>query len=492
MTHARNEGGIAVDEAEMVSVSNDGSDGRVALGRWEGAVLAAIVLLGALLRLGVCFWFTSLAPRIDDEREYDMIATNLVRGEGFAVSPGRPTSIRPPLFPFLVAGVYEVVGIGNHSAVRVVQVILGIATVLVVFQLGRLVAGSEVGLLTAGLVALYPSFLGFSGLILTEVLFTLLLCSFCLAVIHALRGDSLGWLAISGLVLGLATLARSAFWPFPVLLGLYLLWAWRGSFRRRLAAALIPTLTFAITITPWAIRNSRLERTFMTIDSMGGRNVMMGNYEYTPMFRAWDAISEQGERSWDQVVLRADPSFAGMTQGQKDKRALRYGLDFMASHPSLTLKRDIVKFFHFWGLERELVAGYARGYFGPASRWGLLALTLLLFGSYVFVMTTGFFGLTLVPPGDRRILVFLLLVIAFLCGIHTLTFGHSRYHLPILPLVMIFSSLAIVHWRRILASRGSWAFRLAMILCLMFGAAWMIEIVVVDGQRFLDAMRGSA
>jgi hypothetical protein len=57
---------------------------------------------------------------------------------------------------------------------------------------------------------------------------------------------------------------------------------------------------------------------------------------------------------------------------------------------------------------------------------------------------------------------------------------------------MIFSSLAIVHWRRILASRGSWAFRLAMILCLIFGAAWMIEIVVVDGQRFLDAMRGSA
>ena len=40
----------------------------------------------------------------------------------------------------------------------------------------------------------------------------------------------------------------------------------------------------------------------------------------------------------------------------------------MRANPELTARRSAVKFCDFWGLERELVAGADRGWFGPLSR----------------------------------------------------------------------------------------------------------------------------
>ena len=38
--------------------------------------------------------------------------------------------------------------------------------------------------------------------------------------------------------------------------------------------------------------------TVTIVDTMGGMNLRMGNYEYTPDDRMWDAVSLQGEKSW--------------------------------------------------------------------------------------------------------------------------------------------------------------------------------------------------
>src|SRR5690606_29646785 len=182
----------------------------------------------------------------------------------------------------------------------------------------------------------------------------------------------------------------------------------------------------AAVLAPWTIRNSRLQETFITVDVMGGRNLMMGNYEHTPMLRAWDAISICGDRSWHHVLRSTTPEAKGTTQGQLDKLAMKVGLKYMAEHPVQTAQRSLVKFINFWQLEREIIAGAKAGNFGAVSIPALLAMAALVVGGYVFVVMTGLFGIICAPPRDWRMHVLLLMTMGFVCGIHTLTFGHSR------------------------------------------------------------------
>jgi hypothetical protein len=60
-----------------------------------------------------------------------------------------------------------------------------------------------------------------------------------------------------------------------------------------------------------------------------------------------------------------------------------------------TLRR---KFFNFWQLERELVAGAARGIFGRASTPALALLALVIFGSYAATLFLALFGMVAAPP----------------------------------------------------------------------------------------------
>jgi 4-amino-4-deoxy-L-arabinose transferase-like glycosyltransferase len=330
--------------------------------------------------------------------------------------------------------------------------------------------------------------LGFNNLLYTEVLFTLLLCTVCYLVVRFLQREAVLYLAAVGLFLGLAALTRSVVWLFPPVLCLFLLGAWKVAFRRRLLAATVFLLAFAVTIAPWSIRNSRLEQTFVAIDTMGGRNFMMGNYEYTPEYRAWDAVrwqsGEHWTRSWRYEVNQTYPPAERDTEGKLDKLAMRQGFKYVLAHPGRTLKRDLIKFFDFWGLERELVAGASRGYFGTASTPVLLLLTAVIFGSYAFVILAGIFSMVVVPPADKRIHGFLLLLLVFICGMHTLVFGHSRYHLPLIPLILVYAAAALVHARAVWQARQHWSFWLAGGLCAILVGAWVWDITVVELERF--------
>jgi hypothetical protein len=217
---------------------------------------------------------------------------------------------------------------------------------------------------------------------------------------------------------------------------------------------------------------------------MGGRNFMMGNYEYTPLYRAWDAVSVGGEHAWDRVLFRETEPSLRDTQGKIDKLAMARGLKFVKENPGLTLKRDIVKFFDFWGLERELVAGADRGYFGPISRMGVVVIGIIVCGYYVAVLFGGIFGAVLSPPTDRRQHVLLMLPIAFICGVHTLVFAHSRYHLPVMPFVTLYAAAALTG-AGILANRRRAAFWLATGLCALVASGWAWNAAAGDLTKIL-------
>jgi 4-amino-4-deoxy-L-arabinose transferase-like glycosyltransferase len=436
--------------------------------------------LGLGLRLVVLWQTSALGTHIIDEQHYRTIAENMLAGHGFGWGPGALTSIRPPLYPGLLAAVWGLFGAGNLQAVRVLQIAMALALSAVVYALGARVYNRPVGRVAAGIVWLYPSFIFFNFLILTETLFTLLLLGFVLSCVALVQTPRARTALVCGIVLGLSALTRSVLWPAPLLLCPLMALLIPGPWLRRLALPAVLLAGYCLVVGPWALRNTRLQEVFTVVDTMGGINLRMGNYEFTPDDRMWDTVSISGDRSWVHGFTVDSPELAP-TEGRKDKWAQREAVKYMAAHPAQTVRRSLIKFADFWGLEREFIAGVEVGFFSPP-RWFAWTGALLMVGTFVILALAGGAGLWLAAPDDWRLQVLLLFPIALIVGGHTIVFGHSRYHLPLVPLLALYATQLAFQFPKVRASALPMRVA-AMATVAILLIIWVRQVVLVDAAR---------
>lgn len=443
--------------------------------------LVWILLAGVAVRVVLWFAWSGWSPLLNaDAEDYHGLATRLATTGAYVSASGELVSLRPPLYPAIVAATYQVAGVQSDDAVRAIQAVVSLLTVLFVYRLGLLVYSRQVALWAAGIACFYPALLAYSNILLSETWFTFFAIGFAWMLLEGIHRERIGWLLAAGLFLGLAALTRSIMLLFVPPLILYLLWAFPGTWGKRVVAAIAPAIVFALLIAPWAVRNTRVQQTLTFIDVMGGRNAMMGNYEFTPTERSWATISDvTGDRAWIQVLAREAGQEPLGTQGQLDKRALRHAIRYVSANPGTTFKRDVVKFFNFWQLERTFVAAAQDRYFGD-SRAAVVVAVVLTTGASAAVLLAAIFGICCVPPVNWRDHVFLLGSILFPCAIHALIFAHERYRLPVMPLLFLYAAAALASWPRIWEGRRSFGFRAAIVLSVVVMVAWLREIAIVD------------
>lgn len=473
-----------IDKTYIATESPETDLTDAAAKRW----LALVLGIALAVRLLVAFGLGISAPRIYDEQSYDEIAGSIASTARFADKSGNLTSLSPPLYPAMLAGVYRIWGNHNYLAARLAQAVLGALTVIPLFVLAKRMFSRRVGIWSAALYALEPSLAGFSGLLLSETLFTLLLVLGCLLMQQLLLDGRFRWAFLFGLTVGLAALTRSLLLPMLPLFLLFMCWAlqeWKWPKRLALAAT-VGAVFFAV-VGPWIVRNTRLEGTLTTIDAIGGRNLMMGNYEYTPLTRSWDTITMLAgtEQSWEVVLMRKHPEYSTLSQGGRDKLAMRYGLGFILSHPGLTIERSCVKFFDFWQLERTLIAGLRMGWWGTYPNPVVVLVALVMAGVNGFVLLMAIVGLCISRARDMRLQFFILLLILLSAAVHTLIFAHSRYRLPLTQLMLIYSGSALAAWR---GGRIRWRDRRCAVACavsLILVGSWIVQFICCDLQRFI-------
>jgi 4-amino-4-deoxy-L-arabinose transferase-like glycosyltransferase len=443
-------------------------------------VLKILLVLAVVIRLALALTFGSQEQVIVDAIDYDRLAVGLVETGDYISEAGERTSLRPPLYPAMVAWIYRLCGMRNYVAVSLVQSAISLITVAVGWKMTYQLLGRKESEIAAVLLAFYPSLLAFNCLVLSETLFTLL---FALCVILSVRFQSEPrlWVALLlGLMFGLGALTRSILWVCVPIVFAFLLITANGGFWRRAQYLGLASLMFALTLAPWAWRNTNLQHTFTLIDVMGGRNVMMGNYEFTPLERSWATVSDvTGEKAWHRVLAQTTPEYSSLTQGQIDKLAMRYGIRYFFANPFQSAQRCLVRFFNFWQLEREIVAGVHQGLWGDVSRWTQILLLLLIMGSYAAVLLSSIFGLFSNTMSWKQNLL-LILWVALPCGVHTIAFAHSRYHLPLIPILCVYASYAMANCIGENSSRLKRAFWMAAPVALIVIAGWAREILMVD------------
>jgi hypothetical protein len=127
-----------------------------------------------------------------------------------------------------------------------------------------------------------------------------------------------------------------------------------------------------------------------------------------------------------------------VNEADRNRRAMRYTLQWIRANPAAWLRLVPLKVSYLWGLEgREHAWLYSVGYFGaraPATVWTWGALVIVTFPVLAVAAVLGLLkpGVTTEPAGAAIVMLLGLMTI-----LHAISFGESRFHLPLVPFLAV-------------------------------------------------------
>jgi len=395
--------------------------------------VAAILAFAFVLRLGYVLHLDGIEPK--DPEDYDSYAWNLAQGNGY--TNGDSLTRRPPLFPFLLAGVY---GVAGHSprAARLLQITLGTSLCGVVYLLGTRLYGVTAGRIAALGASVYPYFIYYSGYLMTETLAALLFGWLTYLWLGWDRHTPAVRFFAGGLVGGLAILARPVFLLLPLLVPLWAIVA-RLSLARAAIAAVAFALGAAAVVSPWTLRNYLATGHFIPVQTDGSRMLYQFTVWYAdPSFPTFEP-EKLNERAAQFKAAHRDmfDRMEAMPEIERDRAGMRDFLAFVREQPAAYLRSTLRKLYWFWRpsdfamISTRVVRLDA--WFAAAIFWPLLVLAPI--------------GLLPLSALRRWTLV---LFVVYLTALHSLVFqGTPRYRFPLYPQLLAMSAGGmLVVWSR--------------------------------------------
>ena len=183
----------------------------------------------------------------------DTFATTLVASGTFGFLPDVPSAYTQPLYAWFLAALYWPLE-RSWVVVGLAQVLVAVATALVVFLIGRHLASTRIGVLAALVTTLHPYVVWHDVHVNREILDGFLAAAVVLLALLAHDRRSLPLAAATGVVAGVAILSNTRLVLLPLVLAAYVAWTAKSP-RARVAAALLVVAAAAATTTPWVLRN---------------------------------------------------------------------------------------------------------------------------------------------------------------------------------------------------------------------------------------------
>ena len=460
-----------------------------------------IYVVALILRLIPVILARGLGIGLDDMFQYDMLARSLAGGHGFRwyaeadlnqlasfvdfdltsvkdYDPilGIPTSFRAPLYPTFLAIVYFFSGTGfsRFFAARLAQAIfLGAPLAPLMYWVAKLLFGVQelahahptasrrTPEIAAWIVAAYPMLLVYPlGLGTENPFFVLLLVSF-LFLLKSHEQPSAKNFLLAGFFLGLTALTRSVIVPFA---GLAILWAWL--FLKQKRGAILVSVTFVLTITPWMIRNSLLHQKLTGIETSMGYNLYLG---YHP----------KGNGSF--VFGPSLDLLTTLDDAERDKGGTQKAIEFIKAQPERFIPLAVNRLGFFFGLEkRVLMYFYGNNIIGFIPFSLLLTISAILLLPFVFISISAALGISLLQWKPEHILLGLLFIGYILP--HVFILSEDRFHLALVPYIAILAAqfwvngfdTFLAHWNE--SRIGKVMLVLAIFTAILLVTNWGLEL----------------
>lgn len=294
--------------------------------------LITISLIALLLRAGL--HSATVIPMEEiisgDAPGYLARAESLYKGHGFTIEVDgvhKPDTVRTPVYPLFLASIKTMVGL-SPATVFTMQSLLVVMVIIATFLLTTRLASPRAGMIAAGIVAVAPSLIHASLLVMTEVLFM----TFTMLGVYSLfrwKAKSMYlWLVLSAIAFTLATLTRPISLFIPIIVLPYIFIVNQESTKKALMHSLVWLVIYTLPIAGWVARNA------IVADMAGLTNISAINmYEY----RAAGVVSKLEGIPFQEARTKLIQQMADETRGFSTAARLEYmntkGVEIITSHP---------------------------------------------------------------------------------------------------------------------------------------------------------------
>ncbi len=216
--------------------------------------------------------------------EMGRIGRSIAEGHGFS-SPYEgdtgPSAWEPPLYPYLIGGVFKVFGVYSIASAWVllsINSLFATLTTIPIFWIARRTFGERIAVWSALAWALCPYVWYWSIHWIWDTTFTPLVLA-CVFLVALELQDWAGWRGwiLFGALYGVGALANPTMLAFLPFCGL---WIWRARYKRGLPSVMgvvLSSLTFFLVLSPWLIRNYEVFGQFVFIRDDFGLQFRLGN-----------------------------------------------------------------------------------------------------------------------------------------------------------------------------------------------------------------------
>jgi 4-amino-4-deoxy-L-arabinose transferase-like glycosyltransferase len=377
-----------------------------------------------------------------DGWEYSRQATQMLHGNMF-LNPltGRADAAHPPAWIVVLAAF---MWLGGHTWLQqqLLACLIGTATVVLIGLAGRRIGGDRVGLVAAGIAAVYAGLWVYERALLSETLL-LPIIALMVLIVYRFRDRPSGSSAmLLGAVCALLALIRSEqILLLPLLVVPLTLMARQLVWRRRVVLLGLAIVSLLVVLAPWTIYNLGRFRQPVLLSTGFGAAALQGNCDgsYYGAYTGWPDFG---------CVLRGSNNHDAALADSEDRRlALTYAENHLGRLPVVLAARE-GRVFGLWSplqqsvLESrsfvDLLPASGKAVDQPADLW---VVRLGLF-SYWLLLVPAVVGAILLRR--QRITVYPLVAFVGTVVIATaVTFGDTRYAAAAQVPIIVLASIAV-------------------------------------------------
>jgi len=380
--------------------------------------LAGLCLVGFLLR-GACILAFPVEP-MNDPSFFHRFAVNLLNGNGYG--NGDLKAFYPPGMSFLLAGWYGITE-PTPFAGKWLNGLVGAATVLLVYAIGRRTVGERAGKWAAVLAAVMPTLVFYSATLGYELIlgFIFLATVYLGLLIRDTKGSGVLPCVLLGLVLGFGSLIKPICLPLPMVL---IVWWWLLGLRgRALVYGAVVLAVMACVVAPWTLRNYRELGEFVLVSTNGGVVLYSANNPYT-----------DGRESAVQLPPGEHDEIS------RDRLRRKAAQEWIKANPTRFLRLAVNKALYTWGTSTQIMSVISND---RMVLWQEQACMVIinLFWAALLVQCLAATCCTSIWRERRLYVAFALLAYVFF--IHVISEAMSRHHIPVIGVLILIASAAL-------------------------------------------------